>query len=289
MSGPRGIGSTRQTGTSGPLIGSGDRLGSGGGVGRTTHRVPPERVFLTTIDGRLSVDALLGEDGATPDDTSYGGWEEVPIPGDRARLVWTGVGVPKINLALILNGWPNNSVEAACAVLERMAGFTPGFDEREPPKLRVYGAGIPHDHHRNPSYRWVISALSWVDPVIRLRHGAQVGVPHIGSRQRYGRQGSRVRQGVALTLSLHDEPDAIERLRPRRQHPKTRHATVTHKLNTYRKLAKHYLDAERLGRKLAELNGARDPDRKLKPGRQIKLPSRHTEEEWKRDLRRRRK
>lgn len=258
------------------------RPGIGGpaeGPGRAIPLFPPDQVQLLSEDGSLRVVTSLG-DGPAQITDGYGGWEAQDLPGRRARPVWQGIGVPTLAVPLLLNGFETNtSVETDCETLEQMAGLQiPGGgnefksvpaepDVQRPPKLIVYSPAVPHSTLIEPSARWVISTLEWTEPVIRSR-------PY----------GHRVRQGVNLTLMLADEDEALKRIRKARAKPRRQSVRSTAQLNTYEKLAAHYLKNKRYGRKLAHLNGARDPSKHLKVHTLVKLPSEGELAKWKREL-----
>jgi hypothetical protein len=258
------------------------RPGVGGpaeGPGRGVPLFPPDQVQLLTEDGVLRVVTSLG-DGPAQITDGYGGWEAQDLPGRRARAVWQGVGVPTMALPLLLDGYSTNtSVEPDCEILEAMAGLeVPSGDNGlryspappgtpRPPQLIVYGPAVPHSTLVAPTARWVVSGLEWTDPVIRTRPNAQ-----------------RVRQGVNLTLMLAEEDEALSRIRKSKPKPHRQKVRSTSRLNTYEKLAAHYLKNKRYGRKLAHLNGARDPSKHLKDHTLVKLPSEAELAKWKREL-----
>jgi hypothetical protein len=263
--------------------GKGSRVNSGfggpaEGPSGGLRMLPPDVVQLVSEDASLNLIVGLG-DGSADVTQGYGGWETVEVPGRRSRAKWNGVDAPAIAVPLLFDGYRSStSVEPDIAILEEMAGLTvpltdSGFhtvpaepSTPRPPKLLMYALAIPHSTLFAPSARWVISELEWTDPVIRLRSTAE-----------------RVRQGATLTLLLAEDDKALKRIRKAKAKP--RHASVrSHTGDTYERIAARKLGSKRYGRKLAHLNGARDPSKKLPKNTLVKLPSEAELAKWKREL-----
>lgn len=289
-SGPRAGVGHEQTPTHGPRIrgapftdgkGRNPNSGIGGpaeGPGSALPILPPDLIQLMSEDGSLRLVSGLG-DGPWYMTQGYGGWDQVDIPGGRARAKWNGIDTPALSGPILLDGLKTNtSVQDAVDVLEEMAGLvipTPDNGLRQtpaepavqkPPRLLVFGQAIPHSTSFVPTARWVVSDLQWNDPVVR------------------NRAGTLVRQGATLTLLLAEDDPALKRIHKARPKPKRQTVRSTKRLNTYEKLAAHYLKHRQYGRKLARLNGARDPSKHLAVHTLVKLPSESELAQWRRDL-----
>lgn len=224
------------------------------------------RIFLLAENENTYVNARLGP---TPPATvsGYGGWEEQPIPGERAEPVWRGVGVIGVAVEIILGSLrqPRTDIAPQIDALERLAGLEDGFETRKPPAIIVHGRTIPHNFHENPNWRWVIAEFAWGDIAD-------------------GKHGRWHRRSATFTLWRLGKGDALEKLRPRKTHPDTR-TVRARKDDTYNKIAQRELGTYRLGPRLARFNDARDPRKKLDKGKVVRLPSKHKAQQWREDLR----
>lgn len=228
--------------------------------------LPPNQVELLTEDFELSVRARLL---APPQPLGGGGVEAVPRPQRRPLTVYRSPEAPGLTLELLLDGWrEQRSVEPECRALEKLAGaFLPS--DPGPEKLIVVGDAVPHCSGAEAlRHRWVISEQpDWNDDPAVIRDVA----------------GNRVRQAVALTLLLFTEATELQRVKPRQPKPKYKVA-IAQKGDTYEKVAARRLGSKRLGRKLAQLNGDRDPTKKLREGHKVRLPSASLLAGWRKDL-----
>lgn len=251
-----------------PVVPLRGRGGFGAQMVPAQLQVPgPEWVALASIGGTeaLSVLALLSGD---PTPFGGGGIEPDARPGRRPLTPYIGTEAPGIALPLLLDGHSENeSVEDACRAIERMAGmFVP--DDPGPQKLYVHGPSVPHC--RGTEYlrhHWLISEPPDWDAEMTIRK----------------RSGARVRQQVTLTLLLSTEADELERVKPRQPKPDYKVRTA-HAGDTYLKFARRELGSERYGRRLALLNGDKDPNKKLREGQKVRMPSPHLLAAWKREL-----
>jgi hypothetical protein len=232
-------------------------------------RLPVEYVELRSEDGRLGpLQALLGNSAITPSGGG-GGWEPVARPGRRPILVWRAPDDPyRLLVPLLFDGFRRNeSVEADCRLLERMAGVNvPG--DPEPPLLIVEGS-LPHDESRAESNRWVIEKS-----------------PEWGEAIRREEDGHRIRQAVTIQLALFTEDTRLTTIRrpsPEPMYP----VALARKGDTYEKVAARELKpygGARLGARLARLNDKRSPDVKLAEGSHVRLPTVEAAQDWHRDL-----
>lgn len=218
-------------------------------------------------DGAGGIIARLGE--ASPQVVHGGGFEGYPRPLKRALPKWRGTDVPLLSLAIIIDGHPGRSVEAACKTLTRLAGGLTANDP-EPPRLILNGAAL-NSEIDGPRKRWVIAeSPDWDtsrDGVIRRMSDMH-----------------RTRQAVALTFMLAGEDVQIAAA-PAPAAPKYRFIRAKDG-DTYEKVAKRELGEVRLAHRLARLNDATSVDRRLPSHKRVKLPTGTVLAEWRRDLKR---
>jgi hypothetical protein len=222
----------------------------------------PDHIELRAPSRGLVFLARLGEGTTTPSG-GVGGWETIPRPRRRPLTAWRGTPEPlRLSIPVLIDGWPDESVEDDCNVLLVMGGLH-GSD-REPPELVLRG-GVPYNVERRPNLKWVIESLDW------------------GAYTRRPDDDARVRQAVTINLMVPEEDDRITRLKPRRAGSRA-HVVQAPKGSTYEKLAARYLASKRFGGKLAHLNGDRSPDHPFAKPRKVKLPTNEQLADWKRDL-----
>jgi hypothetical protein len=243
--------------------------------GFSTHPVPspgPRWVSLQSENGTVIAKLL----SVTP--FGGGGIDAVARPQRTPVNDYVGQEAEGMTLELLMDGHArNHSVEPACRLVEQMAGM---FNGGQPPQeLIVSGPAIPHGLEEASQNRWLIADQpDWSNDV-----------PD-GLVRRDG--GDRVRQKVTLTLHVVNEPDALERVKPKRPRPNYR-LHVANSGDTFEKIAKSELGTPRLGGKLMRLNrdvGAayfnhwRDPSKRIREGTQVRLPTAHELKKWKADL-----
>jgi len=223
---------------------------------------PADHIELRAPSRGLVFLARLGEGSATPSG-GVGGWEALPRPRRRPLTVWRGTPDPqRLSIPVLIDGWPNNSVEDECNTLMVMGGLH-GSD-RKPPELVLRG-GVPYNVDRRPNLKWVIESLEW------------------GAYTRRDGDDARVRQAVTINLMVPEEDDQIKRLKPRRGGDRI-HTVTAPKGSTYEKIAAKYLGAKRYGGKLAKFNGGRSPDVAFDKPRRVKLPTNEQLAQWTREL-----
>ena len=210
--------------------------------------MPDQFVTLTSQSPALRVRALMDAD-APVITQGYGGFEEVARPGRRSLVSWTGAPPYRMSLALVLEGWRSReSVDAACAALERMASMPRAF--QSPPKVRVSGAAVP-----KAGLDWRIDELTWNDS-LRARSGA------------------RLRQRVSLTLvQAVDEGKGVRVSAAANRRLSGRSVILAAPGGSValHRLASRELGASKRWKEIARLNGIRTPAR-VKAGTLLRLP-----------------
>jgi|GEM_PF-3290949 len=225
---------------------------------------PTDHIELRAPSHNLRFLARLGDTSSTPAG-GVGGWEVIPRPRRRPLTAWRGTPDPQcLSIPVLIDGWPNQSVEDECQTLLVMGGLH-GSDQK-PPELVLRG-DVPYNADRRPNLRWVIESLDW------------------GAYARRADDDARVRQAVMINLMVPEEDDRIKRLKSRSRSAGDR-SRIVHapKGSTYEKIAAKELDSKRLGGRLAKYNDARSPDVKFSKPRRVKIPPNSVISEWKREL-----
>lgn len=179
-----------------------------------------------------------------------GGWNEIARPRRKALTEWDGVGVRKLTLPLLLDGYrAGRSIEPACAALERMA--QPDTAGGEPPTIRIAGS-VPH-----ADLDWVIATdgITWeTDNIIWAPAG-------------------RLRQGVTLALLEHVPADLVQTAAQaaRKKAPKPARTYIVQAGDTLSAIAARLLHDHKKWTAIAALNGIRDP-KAIRVGMRLKLP-----------------
>lgn len=225
------------------------------------HQPDVNQFLIRSMDNRYVFRATLA-DGAPLVIDGYGGWSVTQRAKDIGLTEWQGRNPIAIEIPFTLDRWithvdnPGELVEEQVKMLERLCGL--GTHDH-PPICRVNGRGvIPHDNYiaRN-IHRWVIENVTW-DRSVELRSG---------DTQR------RVRCGGTITIRQYIEAPTIERRR-RVKTNKGRTSYVVKQGDTLLKIAaRHdiYGNAKKWKR-IGEANNIRDPHKKLKVGRRLKIP-----------------
>jgi hypothetical protein len=156
---------------------------------KSAVRLAPDEILLVSNEERMFVRARL-DDGYPVFAGGYGGWEDVPRPGQVAATVYRGTAAPQLTLRLILGGWPQQPAWADCdrdmRVLDHFSRLAWDATGRERPTLLRVSGKVPH-HHR----RWFVDDLQWEE------------VDVAGGR--------RVRAFVTLTLRMYVPVQLLER------------------------------------------------------------------------------
>lgn len=214
-----------------------------------------------------NLDLRLTPGAAAPNPTGgYGGWVEVSRPAAIPFTVWEGGTSRKQDISVMLDGYASGtSVEGDLELVKRLGRPPKKDDETPPPVFRVFGP-----IHESGSY-YVLEALEF-GTVIRASDGTVL------------------RQEMILKLMEYADPDEI-RLRKRTKTTKPKQGRDYNAVSsgsggvgpgpsvyeakagdTLKKIAAKFYGKVGLWRELGELNGIRDPDKKLTPGQKIKLP-----------------
>jgi hypothetical protein len=246
-----------------------ERTFSGGGEATVTDLLltPPDPSRVAFISDRGSfICRLLA---VAP--VGGGGIDPQARPGRRPLTPYHNPDALGLTMSILLDGLRDSEpVEDRCRIVELMAGmFMP--DDPGPVDVLIRGKAVPHCWGAEAlRHRWLISeAPGW---------GTDVGPELVRDRK-----GRRVRQQVDLTWLLSTDSDALDRIKPRQGKPDHR-PDRARKGDTWKKIARRELGSPHLGKKLAELNGRRDPNEKLKEGRHIRLPSKHLKDVWEQAL-----
>lgn len=186
-----------------------------------------------------------------------GGWGRRQRPLRRPALEWEGIPEQTLSFTLLLDGWPDRSVEQDIRALRRMG--RPRSRGRPPPELELeYG-------NMGRGATWVIDNLSWGD---ELRN----------------RQLQRVRQEVTVSLVRYVEADIT--LTPTQRHKERKgkrgggggkkgadrnRVYVVKRGDTLSAVAARQLGRANRWPEIAELNSLRDPNR-LRVGQRLRMP-----------------
>lgn len=183
-----------------------------------------------------------------------GGWERIQRPRRRTALEWNGTPERVITFTLILDGWPDRSVEADIRTLEEMSH--PRAPRKPPPELEL-------DFGRmGGRARWVIDDLSWGDEL----RDAQL---------------NRIRQDVTITLVEYIE--ATITLSPVERHNSKKGSGgsgssgsgvriyVVKAGDTLGRIAAKLLGKASDWPRIAKLNNIRDPNR-ITVGQRLRVP-----------------
>ena len=109
------------------------------------------KVTIKTTDGRNGLTAMLGENAPETTD-GRGGWTEVARPRRPAVLEWTGPGLRKATIEVVLDAWiAGGSVDRLERVIDALAPQAPTV---ETPTVLVTGCpGVPS------TVPWVIQTV----------------------------------------------------------------------------------------------------------------------------------
>lgn len=203
----------------------------------------------------------------------YGGWSRVARPKRGALTEWVGRDALSVEIDFLLDNFgtgtdlvpgtldvdQNAEVEAACQILDELAGVEAG--DPEPPLLRLMGKPqgiIPHDASRASQNKWFIETLTWDKELAR-----------------YNNSGNRTRAGGTMTMTVHSADDRLSERASRNKKAKGGHRKtyIVKKGDTLRKIAARkdvYGDASKW-KKIATANKIRDP-KHLVVGKKLKIP-----------------
>jgi hypothetical protein len=170
-------------------------------------------------------------------------------------------------------GGAHPDIEDDCRTLDKMCGIFTNPVTQPPLLILDANGALQYDVYNMPSARWVIPETPQFADVLRNEHGR------------------RTRQVVTVKFMHYVAYDQLTRntdLQTSQNAPKNTF-TASAKINTFRKAAAHYLrhsGGGRWGTRLANLNGQRDPNHPLLPGRRYKLPTTSQLKSWEQTTRR---
>lgn len=206
-------------------------------INPVTPNLAPRRFLLGTVPPSRS-------DG-------LGGWQEVPRERNTALPEYTGASVPKVDITVLLDGWPDTSVQRDIDWLMNLGRR----DGTQTPVFTVVG----------PVY------LSGQKLVIGT------GID-FGQFERRSRDGALVRQELTLHCWKYRTADVLTSSSAKKRkkhdgggkqsHPKT---YTVRKGDTLSKIAAKVYGKASDWHRIADANGIRDP-RHIKVGQVLKLP-----------------
>ncbi len=173
------------------------------------------------------------------------GWDEVERPDGRPLTEWTGADALKVDVPIMLNGWPRDSVEREKDRLIALCRRKDG--EEEPPSFKVTGPLF------FSGMRMVLAGVDF-DAERTIRNG----------------NGKLLRLAGVLHLMEYVKADQIRIARRKKGSGKFTY--TTRKGDTVRSIALQvFHDASLIG-EIKRLNNIRDPRKVLEPGRVLILP-----------------
>lgn len=220
----------------------------------------PSRTQLRILSQQQRSNELfdLGDGPILPVD-GFGGWEEVPIPGQVNLTDYSGVPTLKLDIP-ILFGNPEDYAQnvGQDGKYLRLLHLARSFEDGdEPPVVQIFGAAMPFGSGGN----FVILGFD-VDPTsVEKREG-----------------GKLVRLALTMHVSEYSNPNAVKILKRKKKNPSANggttvppsHYTVKEGDTLFSIALKFYGDRSKW-QEIANINDIRDP-RNIEPGRKIKLP-----------------
>jgi nucleoid-associated protein YgaU len=212
-------------------------------------------VRLCTVDRSLDLTLRLDEDppALTPQLPRL---EQVEIAYRAARSWWSGQAPGELSISVLLDGYPQKSIEAGAQILERMGRpVSAGKASGMPSPIQIAG-NVP-----GADRLWVITQLDSGDAI--WRHGFRV-------RQHWA-------LGLAQWLPL-EQADTGGRKNPRTAAGalKKRQPVTVRKGDTLTKIAQRELGSAAKWKSIAALNKVKGKARRspsdLKVGERLKLP-----------------
>lgn len=225
-------------------------------------------------------------DGAPLVVDGYGGWTVTNRPRDIGITEWIGRNPIALEIPFLIDKWMSNDedrglqVEQMAKRLERFCGLG---SHDHPPSVIIDGHGvIPHDNTNAPgAHRWVIENIEW-DRTIELRSGNTQRRLRCGgtiaARQfvksdplkrvgRGGRGGAKKKKGL-----IGKEVGSSEGLAGgiRSQAP---FIYIVKKGETLVKISSKIYGTPKRWRRIGDANNIRDPNKKLKVGRHLRIPA----------------
>lgn len=212
-------------------------------------------MVITSRAPALRVQALLDPD-APPKMVLSPGWQENARPRKVGFAEWTGRGVPRLALGILLEGWAaDEDQEPAIRTLEKLTEPSPQ-SSGQPPVVRVSGIGVPC----SPQAEWVLEGIEFGDLVARRADGR------------------RVRQAATLTLMQFSEPEIAfadsASARAAQAAAKAARTISARSGDTMSKIAARELGKASRWQEIRALNPSlKDPSREIKADTKVKVPS----------------
>ena len=198
---------------------------------------------VTLSAGQVTVSAILAGTVAV---SSGSGWTETGRPLAKAMPEWTGKPLDRVVLPLLLDGWPDGSVQTAVDTL--MGLMRRPAKAATPPVVVCRGPRLPFDAAR----QWVVESVEW------------------GDGQLFTVDGRLARQDVTVTLmeSPDDEPTVVKV----RGNPTTRRIILAAPGDTLARVARRELGSPKRVGVLRALNPGVRPGRPIKAGTVVVVP-----------------
>lgn len=198
---------------------------------------------VTISAGAVSVSAFITGPVMVSSDS---GWTETARPLQKAMPEWTGKPLDRANLPLLLDEWPDGSVQDMADTL--MGLMRRPAKAATPPVVTCRGPRMPFD----AAARWVVESVAW------------------GDDQLFTRDGRLARQDVTVTLmeSPDDEPTVVKV----RGNPTTRRIILAAPGDTLEKIARRELGSPKRVGVLRALNPGVRPGRPIKAGTVVVVP-----------------
>lgn len=183
-------------------------------------------------------------DGAANLTGGLGGWDEIERPSGRPLTLWNGAEALKVDVPIMLDGWPRQSVERQKDLLIRLGRR--GDGEKEPPSFKVRGPVF------FSGMRMVLAGIDFSpEQIIRSK------------------KGQLLRLAGVMHLMEFVDADTV-RIARRKKNGKFTYKTK--KGDTVRSIARDLLGDVSLAKKIAALNNIRDTREKLEPGTVLIFP-----------------
>lgn len=223
----------------------------------------PGTFRLEGINENIVIEGYM--DGPPVVTAGYGGWNKTARPRRKALTEWIGRDPVSITWTFHFQAEAENEgrfIEQLCRDLESGAGLD--SDDPEPPLFQLHSepeALMPHGYHRASHVKWFIETLTWDK-----------------DRIAYNRVGNRWRAGGEITVTQYVEDKHLRALDPPKRssssdpcHKSRVKRYRVKRGDNLRKISAKYLGSSKCWRRIAKLNGIRDPN-KLRVGQLLKMP-----------------
>ena len=173
-------------------------------------------------------------------------WEETARPEQRALTVYAGTELAKLDVPILLDGWPDEGVEHE---VRQIIDLSRGDGIDRPASFRAFGP-MPLN-----GGTFVMELPEWGEG-IRSRHG------------------DLVRQHLTLKLIEWINPDRLRSHKIGHKKAKPGHILVKDHETLLQISARVFGDTDH-ARDIGKLNGVRDIRKPLKPGTELTIPHEH--------------